>query len=264
MNLEKIAKKIRFKLINLIYYTKTAHLGSSLSCIEILVGVYFSKYGLGSKINNIKNLKNTFILSKGHAAPALYVTLGEKKYISENLLKTYCKPGSYLEEHPNKNIKGVLTATGSLGHGLSCAAGLLIADKIENKNNKHIVLMSDGECNEGSVWEAAMFITGKKLKNILVFIDCNKWQATERTDEILKFEPVKDKWKSFGWNIKEIDGHSFPQIENCLKNFKKSSKPTAVICRTTKGKGVSFMEDNNLWHYRSPDKEEVKRALKEL
>ena len=109
-----------------------------------------------------------------------------------------------------------------------------------------------------------MFITGKKLRNILVFIDCNKWQATDRTDEILKFEPIKDKWKSFGWNVKEIDGHNFTQIENCLKNFKKSSKPTAVICRTTKGKGVSFMEDNNLWHYRSPDKEEVKRAVKEL
>ncbi len=264
MKLKKIARKIRSELINLIHETKTAHLGSSLSCIDILIGVYFSKYGLGSKINNKKNLKNSFILSKGHAAPALYVILKEKNYISEKLLKSYCKPGSFLEEHPNKNINGILAATGSLGHGLSFSAGLLIADKIQNKNHKHVVLMSDGECNEGSVWEAAMFITGKKLKNILVFIDCNKWQATERTNEILKFEPIKEKWKSFGWNVKEIDGHNFTQIENCFKKFKIGSKPTAIICRTTKGKGISFMQDNNLWHYRSPDKEELKRALKEL
>lgn len=264
MKLKRIAKKIRAELISLISKTKTAHLGSSLSCVDILTAIYFSKYGLGSKINDKRNLKNSFILSKGHAAPALYVVLKEKNYISEKLLKTYCKPGSFLEEHPNKNINGVLAATGSLGHGLSYSAGLLIADKIKKINNKHVVLMSDGECNEGSVWEAAMFITGKKLRNILVFVDCNKWQATERTDEILKFEPIEDKWKSFGWNVKEIDGHNYSQIENCLKRFKSGSKPTAVICRTIKGKGISFMQDDNLWHYRAPDRDELNRALKEL
>ena len=264
MNLNIIAKKIKLKLINLIYKSKTAHLGSSMSCLDILVSIYYSKYGLGPKINDKKNLKNTFILSKGHAAPALYIVLNKKKYISNKLLNSYCKPESYLEEHPNMKINGILAATGSLGHGLSCSAGLLIADKILKKNNKHIVLMSDGECNEGSVWEAAMFITGKKLKNILVFVDCNKWQATERTNDVLKFEPIKDKWKSFGWKVKEIDGHNFTQIENCLRKFKRDSSPTVVICRTIKGKGVSFMQDNNLWHYRSPNYSELIRAKKEL
>ncbi len=124
--------------------------------------------------------------------------------------------------------------------------------------------MSDGECNEGSVWEAAMFITGKKLENIITFIDCNKWQATERTNDVLKFEPIKEKWKSFGWDVLEIDGHNFKQIEKCLFKLKKPNKPTAIICRTTKGKGISFMEDNNLWHYRSPDKKEFAAAKKEL
>ena len=116
--------------------------------------------------------------------------------------------------------------------------------------------MSDGECNEGSVWEAAMFITGKKLKNILVFIDCNKWQATDKTDDILKFEPIKKKWQSFGWSVKEINGHSFNDIENSLLHFNKKPVPTVIICRTIKGKGVSFMQDDNLWHYRAPNDKE--------
>ena len=261
---EKISTNLRYELIKLIHKTKTSHLGSSLSCIDILVGIYFSKNGIGSNANNKKNLKNTFILSKGHAAPALYVVLERKKYISKKMLNTYSKPKSYLEEHPNININGVLVSSGSLGHGLSYAAGMSLADKINKKNNKHIVLMSDGECNEGSVWEAAMFITGKKLKNIIVFIDCNKWQATDKTDDILKFEPIKKKWQSFGWNVKEINGHSFKEIENSLNNFKKNPSPTAIICRTIKGKGVSFMQDDNLWHYRSPNDREFFLAKKEL
>ena len=260
----KISKELRYELIKLIYNTQTSHLGSSLSCIDILIGIYFSKNGLGSKVNNKKNLKNTFILSKGHAAPALYVVLERKKYISKKMLNTYSKPKSFLEEHPNININGVLVSSGSLGHGLSYAAGMSLADRISNKNNKNIVLMSDGECNEGSVWEAAMFITGKRLKNILVFIDCNKWQATGRTNDVLKFEPIKRKWQSFGWNVKEINGHSFKDIENSLKNFQKNPIPTAIICRTIKGKGISFMQDNNLWHYRAPNDKEFLLAKKEL
>jgi transketolase len=157
-----------------------------------------------------------------------------------------------------------LVSSGSLGHGLSYSAGLSLGDKINKKKNRHMVLMSDGECNEGSVWEAAMFITGKKLKNIMLLIDCNKWQATERTDKILKIEPMKDKWKSFGWKVYEINGHDFKSIDKVFNNFKKNSVPTAVICRTIKGKGISFMEDNNLWHYRSPSQKEFIKAKEEL
>ena len=260
----KISNELRYQIIELIYKTKTSHLGSSLSCIDILVGIYFSKNGIGNNVNNKKNLKNTFILSKGHAAPALYAILEKKKYISKKMLNTYSKPNSYLEEHPNININGVLVSSGSLGHGLSYAAGMSLGDKISKRNNKHIVLMSDGECNEGSVWEAAMFITGKKLKNILVFIDCNKWQATDKTDDILKFEPIKKKWQSFGWSVKEINGHSFNDIENSLLHFNKKPVPTVIICRTIKGKGVSFMQDDNLWHYRAPNDKEFFLAKKEL
>lgn len=262
--LEIIAKQVRLKLLELIHESKTSHLGSSLSCIDILVAIYFSNNGLGPKVNDKKKLKNTFILSKGHAAPAFYAVLEKKNYISKKSLKTYCKPNSYLEEHPNIKINGVLVSSGSLGHGLSYAAGLALADKILKKKNKHFVLMSDGECNEGSVWEAAMFVAGKKLENIIAFIDCNNWQATERTNDILKFEPIKDKWISFGWNVMEINGHNFKEIEKCLAKLSKNSRPTVIICRTVKGKGVSFMEDNNLWHYRSPNKDEFILAKKEL
>jgi len=262
--LKEISKQVRYETIKLVHLTKTAHLGSSLSCIDILVASYFLTNGLKNNVNNLKNVKETFILSKGHAAPALYVVLQKKKYISKKVLYSYSKPNSFLEEHPNIKVNGVLVSSGSLGHGLSYAAGLSLGDKINKKKNKHIVLMSDGECNEGSVWEAAMFITGKKLKNVMALIDCNKWQATERTKEILKIEPMKDKWKSFGWKVYEINGHSFKSIDKVFSKFNKNPIPTAVVCRTIKGKGISFMEDNNLWHYRSPDKKEFKMAKEEL
>jgi transketolase len=262
--LKKISKQVRYETIKLVHLTKTAHLGSSLSCIDILVASYFSKKGLKNNVNNFKNIKETFILSKGHAAPALYAVLQKKKYISKKVLYSYSKPNSFLEEHPNIKVNGVLVSSGSLGHGLSYAAGLSLGDKINKKKNRHIVLMSDGECNEGSVWEAAMFITGKKLKNIMIFIDCNKWQATAKTNEVLKIEPIKDKWKSFGWKVYEINGHDFKSIDKVFNKFNKNPIPTAVICRTIKGKGISFMEDDNLWHYRSPDRKEFIKAKEEL
>ena len=233
--LKEISKQVRYETIKLVHLTKTAHLGSSLSCIDILVASYFLTNGLKNNVNNLKNVKETFILSKGHAAPALYAVLQKKKYISKKVLYSYSKPNSFLEEHPNIKVNGVLVSSGSLGHGLSYAAGLSLGDKINKKKNKHIVLMSDGECNEGSVWEAAMFITGKKLKNVMVLIDCNKWQATERTKEILKIEPMKDKWQSFGWKVYEINGHSFKSIDKVFSKFNKNPIPTAVVCRTIKG-----------------------------
>ena len=262
--LKKIANTVRYETIKLVHQTKTAHLGSCLSCIDILVATYFSNIIFRSRVNFRSRLKDTFVLSKGHAAPALYVVLKKKGYISQNMLNTYSMPGSYLEEHPNIRTNGVLVSSGSLGHGLSYVAGIALGDKINKKKHNHILIMSDGECNEGSTWEAAMFVTGKKINNILAFVDCNKWQATEKTKDIMKLDPIKDKWKSFGWKTHEIDGHSFSSLIKVLKEFKKNPKPTAVICRTIKGKGVSFMEDDNLWHYRSPDRQEYINAIKEL
>ncbi len=262
--LKKISDKVRYETIKLIHKTKTAHLGSCLSCIDILVANYFSNIILRSNVNFKSKLKDTFVLSKGHAAPALYVVLQMKGYISKKMLNTYSKPNSYLEEHPNIKINGVLVSSGSLGHGLSYVAGVALGDQINKKNNYHVLVMSDGECNEGSTWEAAMFITGKKINNILAFIDCNKWQATEKTSDIMNLDPMKQKWQAFGWKTYEIDGHNFSSLINVIKKFKKNPKPTAVICRTIKGKGVSFMENDNLWHYRSPDKKEYLKAIKEI
>ena len=262
--LKNISKKIRYETIKLVHKTNTAHLGSCLSCIDILVAIYFSSKILKKKVNFKPNLKDTFVLSKGHAAPAFYVVLQMKRYISKKMLNTYSQPNSYLEEHPNIKTNGVLVSSGSLGHGLSYVAGVALADKINKKKNNHVLVMSDGECNEGSTWEAAMFITGKKIKNVLAFIDCNKWQATEKTKDIMKLDPMKQKWKSFGWKTYEIDGHNFVNLVNVIKKFANNPKPTAVICRTIKGKGISFMEDDNLWHYRSPDKIEYLKAINEL
>ena len=262
--LKKISNKVRYETIKLVHETNTAHLGSCLSCIDILVAAYFSNILLRPKVNFKPKLKDTFVLSKGHAAPALYVVLQMKGYISKNMLNTYSKPNSYLEEHPNIRTNGVLVSSGSLGHGLSYVAGIALGDKINKKKNNHVLIMSDGECNEGSTWEAAMFVTGKKIDNILAFVDYNKWQATEKTKDIMYLDPIKDKWKSFGWKTYEIDGHNFSSLINVIKKFKKNPKPTAVICKTIKGKGISFMEDDNLWHYRSPDKKEYLNAINEL
>jgi transketolase len=163
-----------------------------------------------------------------------------------------------LEEHPNKKINGVICSTGSLGHGLSFGCGITLGEKINNLKNKNVVLLSDGECNEGSIWEAAGFASSKKLNNLIALIDFNNWQATGRSKEIFGGE-MKKKWQAFGWNVMDINGNNTKQIYNALKKAKKSKKkPTAIICNTIKGKGIKFMEDNNNWHYRVPTKNELK------
>ncbi len=260
--LKKISLEIRKKVLNMSYNAQTAHLASSLSCVDIMSALYYSVLNIKKK--NIKKInRDRFILSKGHAATSLYAILAQKKILNRKKLNDFCKPNSYLEEHPSPFLDGVEAATGSLGHGLSIGCGLALGSKISKIRNKVCVLLSDGECNEGSVWEAAMFASAKKLNNLYAIIDCNKWQATERTDKIVKIKSFKDKFKSFGWNAKVIDGHNFKQIINSLAT-NRSFKPRAIIANTIKGKGVSFMEDDNNWHYRSPNYEEYIAALKEL
>ena len=249
-----LSKKIRKDIVYLSYLRKTAHLGSSLSCVDLISYIY-------EFIINKRN-KNKFVLSKGHAASTLYSVLYRKKYISKKKFMSYCKVGSSLEEHPSPNIKGVECATGSLGHGFPFSCGLALANKIKKKNVKTIVMISDGECNEGTTWEAAMFAAAQNLINLTLIIDYNKWQATGRSDEILKIKPLDKKFKSFGWDTIVIDGHNFKQIKSAFK--KKNIRPKVIIANTVKGSGIDFMEDDNNWHYRSPNKIQMNDILKKL
>ena len=210
--------------------------------------------------------RDRVILSKGHAVGALYATLAYKGFFDESLLETWNDDGGCLPEHPvPRSVPGLELATGSLGHGLPCALGMALASSINKEPYKVLAILSDGECNEGSVWEAALMAASQRVTNLAVVIDYNKWQATGKSDEVLALHPLGDKWNAFGWNVTEVDGHDFTSLTNAMESaFKNNNKPSALIAHTTKGKGVSFMEDNNNWHYRAPSNEEVLEAKKEL
>ena len=264
MDIKELSNKLRIRIIKMSHEAKAPHLASSLSCIDIVATLYESVLKIKSKYPKWE-LRDRFILSKGHAATALYVVLQHKKFINEKDLKSYTKKRSLLEEHPSPKLQGVEAATGSLGHGLPIGCGISLSAKIKKKNFMTYVLMSDGECNEGSVWEAALFAPAKKLNNLCVFVDYNKWQATGKSKEVLNLHPLKEKFKNFGWNTLEINGHDHKAIfKACIIAKKQSKKPTMIIANTIKGKGVSFMEDNNNWHYRIPTIDEVIKAKKEL
>jgi transketolase len=262
--IEAIARKIRGKIIDLTHKAKCAHLASAMSCADILATLYWKILNIDPK-NPKDPDRDRFILSKGHAAMALYSTLAFKGFFPETSLDTFGEQGTIFAEHPDPAIPGIETATGSLGHGLSVGVGMALAGKIQKKNYKVFAVLSDGECNEGSTWEATMFAPAHKLDNVCAIVDFNKWQATSRSTEVLALEPLKEKWKSFGWSTYEIDGHDLSKLYDVLSKIPDGSgKPVAIIAHTVKGKGVSFMEDDNNWHYRVPDKEEVKKAKKEL
>lgn len=263
--LERTAAELRATLVRMSHESRASHLGSAMSCADIVVALYWKILGLSAENINSPD-RNRFILSKGHAVSALYAALGHKGIIEKSLLKTYCRPGSDLEEHPGPNtLPGVEAATGSLGHGVSLGAGMALAGKIKGKDYYVYVLSSDGECNEGSVWEAALNAAAKDLNRLCVIIDFNKWQATGRSREITALDPLCEKWQSFGWHTLEIDGHDMGTlVEKLHMSNLHPDKPTAVIAHTVKGKGVSFMEDDNNWHYRIPGREDLEKALFEL
>ena len=263
--LEYLAKQIRYKIIKTSCKADVPHLGSCLSCVDILVAIYWG--GLNVNPSNIKQPdRDRFILSKGHAVPALYQVLALKSFFPESDMSDYGKNGSLFGEHPPAHgIPGIEAATGSLGHGLPIGLGMALGARIRRVKNKVCVLMSDGECNEGSVWEAAMMAAAQKLDRLMVIIDFNKWQATGRSEEIMALSPLKEKWKSFGWSAYEIDGHSIKSLVSMLEQLPDGTgKPVAVIAHTIKGKGVSFMEDDNNWHYKIPTLDEVRIAKREL
>jgi transketolase len=263
--LKKQAAKLRGKVVEMSHIAQAAHLASSLSCCDIVTAAYWHVLRIDpSKPND--PLRDRFILSKGHAATALYSALAFKGFFPIGELHTYCKNGGKLAEHPPANLlPGVEAATGSLGHGLPIGCGMALSGRIARQSFRVYALLSDGENNEGSVWEAAMFAAAQKLENVCIVVDYNKWQATARSNETLMLAPLRDKWAAFGWDAVEIDGHDIGQLVKHMQNVPNGSgKPVAIVAHTVKGKGISFMEDDNNWHYRAPTAEEVTRAHKEL
>jgi len=265
MDYTKISKDIRKKILKMMYESQTSHIGSCLSCVEILTILYFRILKIDPK-NPLTEKRDRFILSKGHGAAALYATLGQRGFFPEKILDTYCQDGGKLPGHSTRNcVSGVEVSTGSLGHGLPMGVGMAVAAKNDGKDYRIFVLMSDGECEEGSVWEAAMFATHHKLDNLIGIIDYNKLQAFGRTNEIMALEPLKDKWSAFGWEVKEVNGHNFSDMEKALSKIPfKKGKPSLLIAHTIKGKGISFMEDKLEWHYKNLTEGEYELALKEL
>ena len=211
--------------------------------------------------------RDRFLLSKGHGAPILFQVLAERGFFPLERLESFGEPGSVFHEHPPKPgyIPGVEAATGSLGHGLSMALGMALSHRIQGLQSRSFALLSDGECNEGSVWEAALLAASQKVSHLTAIIDYNKWQATGRSQEIMALDPFVDKWEAFGWHAQEIDGHNFAQIFEAFNHARcERSRPSVIVAHTIKGKGISFMEDNNNWHYRTPNEDELKAALSEL
>ena len=249
----KTSKKIRIKILEMSNLAKSSHIGSSLSIVEILLVLY--KFFVKKK--------NVFILSKGHACLAYYCILNKFGYISLKQLNSYGKNNSILMAHVSHKVPGIEFSTGSLGHGLPYAVGRALAAKIDNTNNKVYVLISDGELNEGTTWESLLFASFHKLDNLFIIIDYNKIQSLNFTKNILKIEPLKKKLSSFSCNVKNIDGHNFNQIYISLLKRKKN-KPTILIANTIKGKGVKYMENKILWHYKFPDQKQLQKAVKEL
>jgi transketolase len=262
--LQLIARRIRGRVLELSHRAGTPHLGSSLSCVEMVVAAYWGRLRLDPDLAADPQ-RDRFILSKGHAATTLYAALAMKGYFPESWLDSYAEPGSPLGEHPSPGTPGIDVATGSLGHGLPIGIGLALAARIQGFQNTICVLMSDGECNEGSVWEGALFAPAQRLNRLTVMIDYNKWQATGRSDEVTALAPLREKWEAFGWRAVEIDGHDFPSVIHWLEAEPDSAgRPTLIVAHTIKGKGVSFMEDDNNWHYRIPSAQELAKAFLEL
>jgi len=263
--LKAIAAQLRGRIITMCHEASSAHLGSSLSCVDILAAAYWHVLKI-DPASPTAPWRDRFILSKGHAAMALYATLAQRGFFPLAELATYNKDDGRLAEHPPANLlPGVEAATGSLGHGLPIGIGMAVAGRIKGESYRVYALLSDGENNEGSVWEAAMFAAAQKLENVCVIVDYNKWQATARSNETLMLAPLRDKWAAFGWDAHEVDGHDVGALARLMQEIPNGSgKPVALVAHTVKGKGVSFMEDDNNWHYRAPTADEVVKAYKEL
>jgi len=263
--MKRLAAELRGRIIEVSGRAGVPHLGSCLSCVDILTTLYWGVLRV-DPAQPTSPERDRFLLSKGHAAPALFQVLAKRGFFPENLLDNYGADGSRFGEHPPAHgVPGVEAATGSLGHGLPIGLGIMLGMQLAKQPGRVFALLSDGECNEGSVWEAAMMASAHLLDRLTVIVDYNKWQATGRSNEVLSLEPLADKWSAFGWRVTEVDGHDICALLGTFNRLPfQPGKPSAIIAHTVKGKGVSFMEDDNNWHYRTPNPEEVKRARHEL
>jgi len=266
MNTLTLAKNIRIHTLRMTSKGETAHIGSVFSMADLLAVLY-------SRILSIRPdeplwpKRDRFILSKGHAGAGLYAVLAEMGFFSTDKLESHCQNGSHLSGHvSHKGNPGVEFSTGSLGHGLSIAAGMALAAKLDRAGHRVFTLLSDGECDEGSTWEAALFASHHKLDNLVAVVDYNKIQSLDSVSNTLELEPFRAKWESFGWAVREIDGHNHEEILAAGKTlpFGNGEKPNCLLAHTIKGKGVSFMENTVLWHYRTARGKEFDSALKEL
>lgn len=249
------ALAIRQRVLRMSFEASTPHIGSSLSCVDILA-VCYSLFGADYQSDN-----SIFLLSKGHGAPALYATLREFQVLDDAALHGFGKTGSFLEEHPNHLVPGVPHPSGSLGHGLGFAAGFVLSGLAHGTPRRATVVLSDGECNEGAVWEAALFAGGKSLSGLVAIIDRNSLQATGPTTETFGSVDLADSFRAFGWTTKVVDGHDTAQLVSSLIEARGDTKrPVCIVANTVKGKGVSFMENDNNWHYRQLDAETLEKA----
>lgn len=265
MDTIELAKKIRLHALKMTSRGGSSHIASVLSMADILAVLYGDILQINPERPRWAH-RDRFILSKGHGGAGVYAALAERGFFPVEKLETHYQNGSDLSGHvSHKGVPGVELSTGSLGHGLSVASGMAYAAKLDNKKHRVFVLLSDGECDEGSNWEAILFAAHHKLDNLVVMVDYNKIQSLASVSETLNLEPFRQKWESFGWSVQEIDGHNHQELKQVFNTLPfTKEKPNCILAHTTKGKGVSFMENSVLWHYRTAKGEEFNAALKEL
>lgn len=263
--LNNIAVDIRKDIVTLSSRVNVYHIASSLSAVEIMTALYFYEMKLRPRDPKWKN-RDRFILSKGHAGASLFTVLSRRGFFPRKMLETYCSDGSTLPTHPmTQSSPGVEATTGSLGHGLPIGLGMALAAKHEKRASRIFVMISDGECDEGSLWESILYAGHHGLDNVYVFVDYNKIQSFGRTAEVLDLEPLADKFRAFRWDVQEIEGHNIAAILNAIDIAgKKKGMPHCIVAHTVKGRGVSYMEDQLEWHYRSPQGKLFDQALREL
>lgn len=263
--LKEIARKVRIGIIEEVYNGKSGHPGGALSCADILTVLYFNQMNIDEKNPKAKG-RDRLVLSKGHTAPALYSTLALRGFFDINELKTLRNINSKLQGHPDmKNIPGVDASTGSLGQGLSIANGMALASKMDSEGVRVYCICGDGEIEEGQIWEAAMTSSHYKLDNLCLIVDNNNLQIDGAVSDVMNIYPIDEKFKSFGFEVINVDGHNIPELISAFEQAKKvKGKPTVIIANTIKGKGVSFMENEAGWHGKAPNEEEYKQAMKEL
>ena len=262
---KQLTTRIRADVLAMIQRARSSHIGTAFSTVDLLTMLYWSVLRVDPTRPDWPE-RDRFILSKGHGCAALYAVLAHKEFFPSDWLDTFYLNGSHLMGHAtHTGVPGVEVSTGSLGHGLSLACGMALVGKRSNAGHRVFAMLSDGECDEGSTWEAALFAGHHSLDNLVVIVDYNKIQSLGRVEEVLDLHPLGAKWASFNWAVREINGHDFEEIEAACTSLPfEPGKPSCIIAHTVKGKGVQFMEDKLLWHYRAPDTDEFNAALAEI